>query len=113
MQTTEAIAKTKVCPFAHGFNLGQALCLGSRCMAWDWVDGEWEYYRGHAATPYRGAAYSMTAHWPDGSLPLGMDWEWEPAALKGLTQSAGWWRRLKPNREGQCGRTMILQIEQG
>jgi len=113
MQVTEATAKTKVCPFAHGFNHGQRLCLASGCMAWDWTEGEFEYYRGHMTAPYRGAAYSMSAHWPEGSLPLGMDWEWESAALKGGTQNTGWWRRPKPNREGQCGRTMILQIEQG
>lgn len=114
MQVTEATAKTKVCPFAHGFNLGQALCLGSRCMAWDWTDPEFEYYHGHTATPYRGAAYSMTAHWPDGALPLGMDWEWESVlAISPNASTSGWWRRPKPNRLGQCGRTMVLQIEQG
>lgn len=110
MQVTEA--NTKVCPFALGFNLGQALCLGSRCMAWEWADPEYEYYHGQVATMHRGAAYSMTAHWPEGSLPLGTDWEWEPA-LKDPAPSVGWWRRPKPNRLGQCGRTMVLQIEQG
>jgi len=110
MQVTEATAKTKVCPFAHGFNHGQRTCLADGCMAWEWADPEYEYYHGQVATIYRGAAYSMTAHWPDDALPLGMAWEWEPAlAISPI--SLGWWRRPKFNRLGQCGRTLIREVD--
>lgn len=112
MQVTKATAHKKVCPFAHGFNHGQRTCLADGCMAWEWADPEYEYYHGQVATMYRGAAYSMTAHWPEGSLPLGSDWEWESVLVVSPSVStSGWWRRPKSNRLGQCGRTLVREVD--
>ena len=127
MQATELEAKTKTCPFAHGFNHGQRKCEASGCMAWDWTEGEFEYYHGRTTTLYRGAAYNMDAFWPESSLPLGSDWTWESSIRQPIANALtfergpnppppsklGWWRRPKADRLGQCGRAMVLQIEQG
>lgn len=55
MILTEKEAAKRLCPFAKSFNgsrtqldfIGDKLprCAGSECMAWDWIDSEYEHKR--------------------------------------------------------------------
>lgn len=83
---TEAEAKTKWCHAGGDRPDDSFNCIASGCMAWRWIDGEFEY------------------HW--GDTPEGEGWEdlgirdrWDGARY----EKTRLWKRLHAARRGFCG----------
>jgi hypothetical protein len=108
----ESLAGTKACPFASCFSASRdssSKCISSKCMAWDFLDGEHEWYSPSHRAP---VSYRVMAHDFGADLP-GFDmtgWSWDPDLPLG-ERNVGRWRRVVPDRRGQCLRTVTVSEE--
>lgn len=146
MIVTEKEARRKVCPFATSFNAGHgrqyfgengtsrretdhAKCIGSSCMAWDWLDNEKIMPQSFIDLKGDGVFGPAGVSLRQGYLTPGSN-EHTPETKEefhertirvrteeGFTRnpkmaadSATAWVKPHPNRRGQCGRTPIIEI---
>jgi len=106
MTVTEQEASNKICPFSRNQPLA-GLCMGSRCMAWNWVQSENE---------------SMYANNPDyiqaqGKLKANVPLEFVDGDMiaKGWTVNkhvsaifSSRYTKPRKNRLGECGLTISV-----
>lgn len=137
MIVTEEQAKQKLCPFARSFNADETypakdpLCIGSSCMAWDWIDNDrvmpQNYLIGEDGVGAAAGVSLRQGYFTPRSNEHTLETkeEWHERIIKVRTEegftrnekfavdsATGWWKP-HPQRRGQCGRTPIIEISQG
>jgi len=136
MIVTEEQAKQKLCPFARSFNADETypakdpICIGSRCMAWDWIDSEDllpQTFIQHPDGHYGSAGQSLRQGYLTPSsneytaetkeefheriTKVRLEECWirnEPYAV----DSAVGWKKPHPQRRGQCLRAITIEPSQ-
>ncbi len=128
MYVTENDAVELDCPFAHNFNAGDPhsritspkntpedkltwrnpKCVGSRCMAWDWVDNETFGIGGALSHGFESPPRDFFANNPDEVVTewfTSRGWTRQP---KYAANSVAGWSRKNLTRRGQCSRTVNI-----